>query len=78
MIQHTSPQQQKPSGMNCPICGGFIPISIQQILDAGQVVCPHCSLVLNINKSQSRAAIDALKKVNDAAGEVRSKEKFKR
>lgn len=59
-------QAQRPSGMPCPQCGGFIPVSMQQIITDSSILCPHCGLRLNINQQESRPAIDALKKFQQA------------
>ena len=67
-------QAQRPSGMPCPQCGGFIPVSMQQIIadssilcpHDSSILCPHCGLRLNINQQESRPAIDALKKFQQA------------
>ena len=69
---------QQPSGMNCPVCEGFISISIFQLLHDGAIACPHCGLSLTINRSLSQPAIDALKKVEKATDQVRKTENFKR
>ena len=55
----------RPSGMPCPQCKGFIPISMQQIIMESSVVCPHCGLRLNINHQESQPAIEALKKFKE-------------
>lgn len=68
---------QQPSGMPCPVCQGFIPISIYQLLHDGAVTCPHCGLSLTVNRSHSQPAMDALKKVEGAISRVREAEKFK-
>ncbi len=70
--------QQQVSGMNCPDCEGFIPVSIHQLLFEGGISCPHCGLKMTINRQQSKAAIDALSKVNDAMLKVKATEKFRR
>lgn len=59
-------QAQRPSGMPCPQCGGFIPVSMQQIITDSSILCPNCGLRLNINQQESRPAIDALKKFQQA------------
>lgn len=71
-------RRQRVSGMNCPVCEGFIPISIPQLLFDGGISCPHCGLLMTINRRQSTAAMDALKKVNDAMRKVKKTEKFRR
>lgn len=55
-------QAQRPSGMPCPQCSGFIPVTMQQIIIDSSIICPHCGLRLNINQQESRQAIEALKK----------------
>lgn len=80
-IRPTTPIQsghQRMSGMKCPVCDGFIPISIQQLLFDGGISCPHCGLLMTINRHQSRAAMEALAKVNAAMRKVRETEKFRR
>lgn len=62
-------QQMRPSGMPCPQCNGFIPISMQQIITDSAIICPHCGLRLNINQQESRPAIEALKKFQQAQNE---------
>lgn len=70
--------KQQPSGMSCPICKCFIPISVFQLLYDGAIVCPHCGLTLTINRSVSQSAMNALKKVENAVNQVRETENFKR
>lgn len=69
---------QRVSGMDCPVCRKFIPISIPQLLYDGGIMCPHCGLMMTINKSLSRKALEALKKVEDATKKLRETESFKR
>lgn len=57
--------QQIP-GMKCPQCGEFIPTTIQHIITSSALVCPHCHLRLNIDRTKSGKAIDALRKVQEA------------
>jgi len=77
----TLPEQtagQRVSGMNCPVCRMFIPISIPQLLYDGGILCPHCGLMMTINKLQSRQALDALRRVDEATKKVKETESFKR
>lgn len=69
---------QRVNGLNCPSCGTFIPVSIRQLIYESCVVCPACELRLTINRSQSRKAMEALKKIDDAVRNLREKETFKR
>lgn len=76
---HRAPQPpQQVSGMNCPSCRGFIPVSVHQLLYEGGIVCPHCGLSMTIDKAQSKKALDALAKVEAATRRVRETETFKR
>ena len=54
------------SGMPCPNCGGYIPISIHQIISSIAIYCPNCGLKLDINKEASDKALKTLKKIKDA------------
>lgn len=72
------PTGQRANGMNCPVCRMFIPISISHLLYDGGITCPHCGLMMTVNRSQSKQALDALKKVEDATRKVRETESFKR
>lgn len=49
-------------GMPCSKCGGFIPVTMEQITTQNSIVCPHCGFTLTVNQQESRPAIDALKK----------------
>lgn len=60
--QHLS---QHMSGVPCPNCGNFIPISMQQILFSNSICCPICGLSINIDKRKSDKALEMLKKIED-------------
>lgn len=64
------------SGMKCPVCEGFIPISVQQLLFENGVSCPQCGQSFIINKVKSKQALEALMKVEDAVQNLRNKEHF--
>jgi len=55
-------KQQRSSGFNCPVCNGFIPVSIQQLQSTDRFVCPSCSLEIRLNKGESKKALEALQK----------------
>lgn len=57
---------QQPSGFECPVCKGFIPVSVIELLKEKAIICPHCDLRLAINQTASQKAIDALNKVQSA------------
>lgn len=62
-------------GLKCPQCGGFIETTIQIIINSTQLVCPHCGLRLNISRTSSKKAIDALKKVQEAQANIEIKDR---
>jgi transcription elongation factor Elf1 len=69
-------KQQQASGFKCPVCGGFIPVSIQQLLTMQKFVCPACALEIRLNKEDSQTALNALQKVHDAERNVRKASVF--
>lgn len=69
---------QKPSGINCPQCTFFIPLTITDLLYRDGVVCPCCSLTLTTNKEASRQALEALQRVQHAQDRLKATEKFNR
>lgn len=65
----------RPSGMPCPQCKGFIPVTMQQIITESAIVCPHCGLRLNINHQENQPAIEALKKFAEAQKQFEEQQK---
>lgn len=61
--------QQIP-GMKCPQCGNFIPTSISELLTSTGLKCPHCRLVLTINREESKRAMEILHDVDIAQKNV--------
>lgn len=86
MTQNSTPTPSQPeqtagqrgSGMNCPKCMKFIPLSIFQLLYEGGVTCPHCGLTMTIDKLQSSPALEAFKKLEEATKKLRETKSFKR
>ena len=75
----TIPQASRQTpGMTCPKCGRFIPTSINELISAQCLWCPHCGLKLTIDRGRSQKAIDALKKVEEAQHNVtKTSQRFK-
>lgn len=71
-------QQQKTPGLNCPKCGSFIPTSITELITASYIECPHCRLRLNIDKKESKRALEILNNVNKAQQNLENASKFNR
>ena len=61
-------------GMICPQCKNFIPTTIHAIINSKAIVCPHCHLRLNIDRTKSGKAIEALKKVQAAQDALEGKQ----
>lgn len=62
----------KNPGLNCPECGIRIPINIQMLLSSNAVICPSCSLELEIDKDKSESALQALGKLQSGLQEASS------
>lgn len=69
---------QRPSGFECPVCKGFIPISVTELIKEQIIVCPQCDLKLSINHAESQKAIKALEKVQQAQADVERASVFRR
>lgn len=81
MYSNNQPTQDSPkqrAGLKCPRCGTFIETSIFQLLTTNALVCPLCSLRLNIDRVKSRGAFDALRKVQAAKDNLERKSHFNR
>ena len=63
-----SDSAKRPSGMPCPQCHGFIPITMQQIVADGHITCPNCGLRLNINRPENINIIEMLKNHQEQNG----------
>lgn len=59
-------KKQRIAGCPCPKCGGFVPISMIQLIESTAIYCPECGLRLNINKTESSRALKALQKIKEA------------
>jgi transposase-like protein len=68
--------QMQKTGLKCPLCGAFIETSIFQLLTASALMCPSCHLCLRIDRTKSRPAFDALRKVQAAQRNLERKSKF--
>ena len=62
--------REQKAGMKCPQCGAFIETSIFELLTSNALQCPSCHLRLNIDRMKSKAAFDALRKVQNARHEI--------
>ena len=63
-------------GIYCPVCEGFIPVKIQQLLFGDEILCPDCGFSYSIEKGQSKAALEALRKVEEAIENLRKTGNF--
>ena len=58
-------QTPKTAGLPCPECKTIIPISLDSLLAERNFRCPNsdCRLVVSLDRSQSRDALDAAMKL---------------
>lgn len=52
----------RTTGLTCPQCSGFIPLSLEQLLKSGSITCPHCNLHLTINRKVADKTREVLEK----------------
>ena len=46
-----------PNGFNCPICNGFIPVSVKDLFIGVAVVCPSCKLQVTIDDLKNDSGV---------------------
>ena len=64
-------------GIYCPVCEGFIPIKLQQLMSGDEILCPDCGYSITPHGGQSAAALEALRKVEEAIENLRKASNFK-
>ena len=64
-------------GMYCPVCKGFIPVEPQQLMFGDEILCPDCGYSILADRGQSAAALEALRKVEEAIENLRKASNFK-
>ena len=64
-------------GLDCPVCEGFIPIKLQQLMSGDEILCPDCGYSILPHGGQSAAALEAMRKVEDAIENLRKTGNFK-
>ncbi len=47
----------RQAGITCPVCGGFIPASQDEIFTAGSIHCSNCGNDITINQQESKPAM---------------------
>ena len=65
------------SGIYCPVCKGFIPVKLQQLLSGDEILCPDCGYSSLTDRRQSAAALEAQRKVEEAIENLRKTSNFK-
>ena len=60
----TDNEGKQTSGIPCPFCHAFIPISMYQIINGSSIFCPACGLRLDIDPAKSAKALEALKRIH--------------
>ena len=46
---------QRMPGVSCPKCGGYVPVSIEQILYANSLCCPSCGYKFSFRQNGDSA-----------------------
>ena len=65
-------------GIYCPVCEGFIPVTIQQLMSGDEILCPDCGWSIPTDRGgQPAAALEALRKVEEAIENLRKASNFK-
>jgi transposase len=70
------PSQPPSPGMPCPNCNFFIEMSIYSLLSQSQFKCPGCLLTLNMDRNQSKSALELLQKVNVQQENIQKHKRF--
>ncbi len=73
-----NPTEQKKPGLACPKCNRFIETTIGDLISKSYIECSHCRLRLNINKQESKKALDILQDVEKARQNLDKASNFKR
>lgn len=77
MTTMTAKEQRRP-GLACPKCGHFIETTIAELISAPHLICRHCRLKLEINKQESKQALEILSDVEQARERVQQASTFRR
>lgn len=64
------PWEQKPPGLDCPSCNFRMTVTIEMLLSRDPIVCPACNLKLNVDREQSKRALDAAQRLHNAMKKV--------
>ncbi|MDO4691688.1 MAG: hypothetical protein Q4A64_02320 [Porphyromonadaceae bacterium] len=70
--------EQRRPGLNCPKCNRFIETTIAELISAPYIECKHCRLKLEINKQESKRALEILGDVERAKQRVQEASNFRR
>lgn len=57
---------QALTSIKCPACGGIIVTTVQRLIKASAIICPHCQQIIKIERQNGGNAIVALRKVREA------------
>lgn len=68
--------REQKVGMKCPQCGAFIETSIFELLTSQALQCPACHLRLTIDRTKSKQAFEALRKVQNVQKNLERKSTF--
>ena len=69
-INAPPPSARYSPGLVCPQCGFRITLSIHDLLEHRPVVCLACGLALHVDRENSKACLDEVRKLNEALEEA--------
>ncbi len=69
-------QNQRPTGMPCPICGEFIYIDIHELLVLNSWMCPGCKRIFVLDRAKSQKALQSVSKLVDSFDKVEKSSHF--
>ena len=76
-IDNDDNSETRVPGICCPVCKGFIPVEPQQLMSGDEILCPDCGYSILPDRGQSAAALEALRKVEEAIENLRKASNFK-
>ena len=56
-------ETRRVPGLDCPQCGFRIQLSVAMLLSGEPVLCPACDLKLSVDREESQACLNELRKV---------------
>lgn len=75
MKQNNLISQENP-GFQCPHCQNLVEVTLKSLLFAKNMSCPHCHTSFEMNRQESKQAIDLMQKLNTVIDNIESVKDF--